>query len=247
VDSGKFPQRVYRWVRTQQQARFANSAILVGEPRTVIAVKGRDVWSQTLLTPQKASAEEKRRGLKVVGVGVSKLKKELYQSLRQVLNEDGSEPPGYRHWPTSYDQAYFRGLTAERLLVKVVHGRPKEVWEEPSGCRNEPMDLDNYNRAAAAACGLDRMTTRDWERIEKKLPLSLLRSTVVRPSQGSDASGGSGSGELGKTPIEPVEPPEPVVARVPAVELPRIAVPTRGLAHNAKWAGRTRLGSGSMY
>jgi phage terminase large subunit GpA-like protein len=176
VDSGKYPQRVYAWARRHPMPSFAGGSVAVKQPRTAMVVKGRDVWARVLLAPDKASQEERQRGLKVVGVGVSGLKRELYQWLRQRIGPDGKEPHGYLHWPTAYDERYFKGLVAERLVVTMVGGKPREVWELPGGTRNEPLDLRVYNRAAAAACGIDRLLPRDWTRLEQRLPPSLLRA-----------------------------------------------------------------------
>lgn len=178
VDSGKYPERVYAWARRHIGPSYAASAVGIRHPRTVMVVKGRDVWGRTLLTAEKVSAEEKKRGLRVVGVGVSGLKRELYQWLRQTVGEDGKEPRGWGHWPAAYDERYFRGLVAERLVVKIIGGRPRDHWELPSGVRNEPLDLHVYNRAAATALGIDRFTDRDWERIEGQVPPSLLQAPV---------------------------------------------------------------------
>ncbi len=217
VDSGNYPQRVYRWARGHAQPAVGAGTIAVRVPRTVMVVKGRDVWGRTLLTPEKASQEEKRRGLKVVGVGVSGLKRELYQWFRQERREDGREPHGWIHWPAdpTYDDRYFKGLVAERLVVKIAGGRPREVWELPAGLRNEPLDLHVYNRAAAAACGIDRFTERDWQRLERQLPASLLRQ------EGAPAARGP----------SPEVPPRPDAERPPPVapgpHAPTAAVPSR--------------------
>lgn len=222
VDSGKYPQRVYRWARGHQQASFANGAIAVRASRTVMVVKGRDVWGRTLLTPEKASQEEKKRGLKVVGVGVSGLKRELYQWLRQTKGEDGKEPHGWMHWPASYDEKYFKGLTAEELHVKIVGGRPKDVWELSPGVRNEPLDLAIYNRAAAAACGIDRMTERDWQQLEEQLPASLVAAVAPAAPEAAE--------------------PAPVPTPAPATP---VALPAKAVVTTApsRWANRTRISS----
>ena len=47
-----------------------------------------------------------------------------------------------------YDEDYFRGLTSEYKIDKMVGGKYKKVWVKKSGVRNEPLDLFNYNYAA---------------------------------------------------------------------------------------------------
>ena len=232
VDAGKYPERVYKWARRHQQPTFTSTGVLrIGEPHTVIAVRGRDEWVRTILTSHKVSAEERKRGLKIVGIGVSKLKKELYRSLRVLkLKEDDADPPGYRHYPISdeHSKGFFRALTSERLLVKVINGRPKEIWEETPGQRNEPLDLDNYNRGAAAALGMDRLLDSEWDEIEAQLPGSLVRGTTA-----------SEVPYVAPEPTAPVETSSQTPRPEPGPP-PGIIVPTRG----SRWAGRTRLGGG---
>lgn len=56
-----------------------------------------------------------------------------------------------------YDEHYFRGLTAEEQVVKVVRGYRKLQWVKRYE-RNEPLDCRVYARAAAAILGLDRLS-----------------------------------------------------------------------------------------
>ena len=49
-----------------------------------------------------------------------------------------------------YDENYFKGLTAEKKVVRFVKGHIKEYWEikDKEHKRNEPLDLRNYALAA---------------------------------------------------------------------------------------------------
>lgn len=89
-------------------------------------------------------------------IGVSFLKTELYAHLRLEKDENGVPPPNYCHFP-EYDEHYFRGLTAEEQVVKVVRGYRKLQWVKRYE-RNEPLDCRVYARAAAAILGLDRLS-----------------------------------------------------------------------------------------
>ena len=62
--------------------------------------------------------------MRVWPVGVSLLKSELYNWLNLTLNEDGSLPNGYCHFP-KYDMEFFKQLTAEQLVTRIVKGHPK--------------------------------------------------------------------------------------------------------------------------
>ena len=64
--------------------------------------------------------------------------------------------PNYCHFPSNpeagYTEEYFKGLTAEKKVVRFVKGRLKEYWEikDKEHKRNEPLDLRNYATAALA-------------------------------------------------------------------------------------------------
>ena len=55
---------------------------------------------------------------------------------------------GYCHFPLTYDQRYFEGLTAERVRTKFVRGHAVREWFLPCGRRNEPLDIRVYSLAA---------------------------------------------------------------------------------------------------
>ena len=84
---------------------------------------------------------------------------------REVMkrNEDGSIPHGYLHFP-EYNTEYFKQLTAEQLVTKIVKGYPKREWQKTRD-RNEALDCRIYARAAAIALGIDRWTDAKWEQI----------------------------------------------------------------------------------
>lgn len=76
-------------------------------------------------------------------VGVDTAKEAIYGRLK--LTEAG---PGYCHFPPTREDAYFRGLTAERFERKFHRGRMRLVWTKPEGARNEPLDCRVYALAA---------------------------------------------------------------------------------------------------
>ena len=75
----------------------------------------------------------------------------IYQRL-----EVKAQGPNYCHFPSNpeagYTEEYFKGLTAEKKVVRFVKGRLKEYWEikDKEHKRNEPLDLRNYATAALA-------------------------------------------------------------------------------------------------
>lgn len=82
-------------------------------------------------------------------LGVDAGKALLYQRLRHQ-----TKGPNYCHFPINeeagYDGDYFKGLTAEKMVVRFRKGRPVVTWElkDSKHKRNEPLDLRNYATAA---------------------------------------------------------------------------------------------------
>jgi phage terminase large subunit GpA-like protein len=143
-----------------------------GAAATHRRVKGRDQDTALLLSVSKADAGGKRRGLRVWSVGTPVAKGELYRWLKlewpteEALDAGASYPPGACHFP-QYGEEYFRQLTAERLVTRIVKGFPRGSWEKEPGRRSEALDCRVYGRAAAAIYGLDRFEERHWRRIEE--------------------------------------------------------------------------------
>ena len=158
IDSGFATQQVYDWVR-KQPLNFA------------MAVKGTDNGVTPLGLPTRVdlniNGKKLRRGAKVWAVGTSILKSELYQYLRLTRNEDDSYPAGYCHFP-KYDSEYFKQLTAEQLVTKVVRGYQKREWQKTRE-RNEALDCRIYARAASISYGIEQFSEAKWKNLEKAL------------------------------------------------------------------------------
>ena len=113
-------------------------------------------------------------------MGVGLIKSELYQWLQLAPDEQGF-PPGYCHFPR-YEAEYFKQLTAEQLVTKVVKGYPKREWQKLRE-RNEALDCRIYARAAAIALGMDRWNEARWEALTKQLiPVSERPTAAVSES-----------------------------------------------------------------
>ena len=74
-------------------------------------------------------------------------------------NAGVSQPgPRYMHYPDDesrgYDEAYFRGLISERVKIVQARGVATEKWVKIHE-RNEPLDINNYCRAAAVGFRID--------------------------------------------------------------------------------------------
>lgn len=70
-----------------------------------------------------------------------------------------SAAAGYCTFPAEYDEKYFLGITAEKLMKKFVRGRMKMEWV-PIRKRNEPFDIRVYNHAALEILNVDLNSQR---------------------------------------------------------------------------------------
>jgi phage terminase large subunit GpA-like protein len=172
VDAGYATQDVYAWVRRHPQASWGPAGAAVRQPRTAVAVKGRDQDTALLLSVSRADAGSRRRGLRVWSVGTPVAKGELYRWLKLEWPTEGAlatgqtYPPGACHFP-QYGEEYFKQLTAERLVTRLVKGFPRGSWEKEPGRRNEALDCRVYARAAAAIVGIDRWSDARWRALER--------------------------------------------------------------------------------
>jgi phage terminase large subunit GpA-like protein len=98
------------------------------------------------------------------------MKHELYGWLKldKPTQADELYPAGYCHFP-EYDTEYFRQLTAEQCVEKLLkNGGTKWEWEKIYR-DNHALDARLYARAAACVVGLDRFQSVHWSKIKKDL------------------------------------------------------------------------------
>lgn len=154
IDSGYRTQEVYRWTKSR-------SAL------NTMAIKGRENQNTILGLPSPVEmtvrGKKIRSGIKVWPVGVSVAKSELYGWLRRKppTDENAELPFGWCHFP-QHPEEYFRQLTAESLVSRIVRGYQRYQWEQTRE-RNEALDCRVYARAAAAAIGADRWDEQRWD------------------------------------------------------------------------------------
>ena len=134
VDSGgHFTTQVYRFCKE----RIA---------RRVFAIKGKG-GAEVPYFNRPSTANNIKAPLFTVGVDTGKAL--LYQRL--AVQEEG---PNYCHFPREkdrgYTQEYFRGLTAEKMVITYKKGKAQYVWTLKDGGykRNEPLDIRNYATVA---------------------------------------------------------------------------------------------------
>lgn len=172
VDSGFATQEVYRWARQQGPGR-------------VMVVKGVDSGAALVTTPQQvevsAAGRRIKHGARVYLVNVSMCKSELYGLLAKDRPADGEPfPVGWIHFASDLDEEFFRQLTAEQIVSRVVKGYRKHEWVKVRE-RNEDLDCANYARAAASVFGVDRFSEHRWREFESVV------GTVVRPEPVQEA------------------------------------------------------------
>jgi len=131
VDSGHASDFVYVYTKPRQ-------------PRA-IAIKGEGGLGKPFIKGAGYFTKTNRARLQYLGVDSGK--EEIVNRLRVL--EPG---PGYCHFPKlkngeacrGYDEEYFKGLTAERRIVKAKHGFRTYIWIKRLSQRNEPFDCRNY-------------------------------------------------------------------------------------------------------
>jgi phage terminase large subunit GpA-like protein len=135
VDTGgHFTQEAYEYCR--QRAREG-----------VVALKGSSTKAAPALgkgsrVDVNARGQTIKKGLTLYQVGGDTLKRTIYARLKR-----DSPGPGAIHLPNDVTEEYLQGLTCERLVPKMVKGFQVLHWENPSGARNEPLDLTVYSLA----------------------------------------------------------------------------------------------------
>lgn len=164
----------------------------------VIAVKGSDTRAAIISAPTIVDVtlrgRKLTRGARLWPVGVGLVKSELYGWLRMQRPEDPARglPPGWCHFPM-HPEEYFKQLTAEELVTRIVRGYRHTAWEKLANRRNEVLDCRVYARAAAALLGLDRWDEARWLAHAASLGVALSPRPVQDPARPPAASPPSGA------------------------------------------------------
>jgi phage terminase large subunit GpA-like protein len=138
---GNTQQHVMEWLRPRMKRR-----------RGPQPFKGANQFEAPIWTiPRRPKKGEQGKILPWM-IGVSQAKLVVYDRLR--MEEPG---PGYIHFPSHYDEHFFKGLTAEKLITRYNKGFPRKEWHLRSGQRNEPLDTTVYAYAAM------KILNPDWD------------------------------------------------------------------------------------
>lgn len=133
VDSGgHFTNQVYRFCKERTARR-------------IFAIKGKG-GAEVPYYNKPSTANSVKTPLFTLGVDTGKAI--IYQRLE--IQEEG---PNYCHFPREkdrgYTQEYFKGLTAEKMVMTYKKGKAQYAWTLKEGIkRNEPFDIRNYATAA---------------------------------------------------------------------------------------------------
>lgn len=156
--------------------RGSDSAhILIGHPKIVeVDNKGKTI----------------KRGMKYWPLGSSIAKHEIYGWLNQekpTVESGNPYPPGYCFFP-EYDEEYFKQLTSEQIVVRIVKGYRRYMWEKTRD-RNEVLDIRVIARAVASAYGMDRFKPEKWDELEEAV--AIVAKTVQNTPGDSPKPGGA--------------------------------------------------------
>lgn len=127
-DSGAHTKAVYAYLR--------NKAVRSWYPCKGIGGAGRPLVGRF--------SRQKNAGVLVFPIGVDTGKELIYSRLQ--LEETG---PGYMHFPMTYEEEFFKQLTSEKKVSKLVKGVRVIAWEKKEeNARNEALDCRVYATAA---------------------------------------------------------------------------------------------------
>jgi phage terminase large subunit GpA-like protein len=177
VDSGFATIEVYQWARRQG----GRVLVIKGDSRTPSLIGSA---SPVEVGPMGAKL---KRGVRVWPVNSGMAKEELYRWLRQdrPTDEDVAKgipfPAGYCHFPR-YSEEYFKQLTAEQLVTKIVKGYRRHEWQKMRE-RNEALDCRVYARAAAGRVGIDRFQEKHWADLERRVGAPPVQDVKQPPQQ----------------------------------------------------------------
>jgi phage terminase large subunit GpA-like protein len=165
--------------------------------RHVLATKGMSTPGKALLgKPSKQDVNIRKqtikRGVDLWPVGSDTGKALIHARLRI----DVPAGAGVMHWPAGLDPEYWRQLTAERQVTKLVNGFPKRVWVKKDGDYNEDLDCE-----VLAVAALEYVKTRHnratmWEQMAARLARGVELLQNVGPEAAKEAADPVAGGKI---------------------------------------------------
>ena len=155
IDGGAYTDDVWDWAKRHPWSRVSIS-------KGASSDKGRDYQAQKF--ERRRDGKAKRRQKRAFIVNVSSMKAVLYSDLKK--EDPGAR--GFQSFAAGLGDAFFRGLCAERRLLKRNRfGVMESRWEviEADG-RNEPLDTRVLAEFAARLAGFRAATDAEWDALE---------------------------------------------------------------------------------
>lgn len=185
IDSGgHHTHEVYHFCRARQHRHiFA----VKGQSQSGKPILGKPTWQDVNFRGDRV-----KKGVKLWPLGSDTAKSLVYGRLR---NE--TVGTGYMHFSEDLQPDYYEQVTAERLVTRYHRGHAKLEWVKPNGRRNEALDLEVMNCAAAIYLGVSRWRDPDWTRrelrVQPKVRDLFQASTDTPPESGTLAGGENAS------------------------------------------------------
>lgn len=156
--------------------------------RHILATKGQSIAGKALLgkpTKQDINIRKQtiKRGVDLWPVGSDTGKAMVYARLRL----GGDSGPGVMHWPLGLDEDYWKQLTSERQVVKLVNGFPKRVWVKKDSDYNEDLDCEVLALAALEYVKTRHNRSTFYEQMTARL--------VAQPAHTVESVGDTGNQE----------------------------------------------------
>ena len=155
IDSGHHTNQVYKFCKPRLARRVFAIKGQAGEGKTIIGRPSKNNIMRCPLFP----------------VGVDTAKELIYSRLN--IQNAGA---GYCHFPMTYDEEYFRQLTAEKIVTKYRRGFKRREWILMRS-RNEALDCRVYSLAALS------VLNADLKMLSKNKKAQAEKRTKVNPSR----------------------------------------------------------------
>lgn len=174
VDSGgHYTHEVYAFTR-QHKARH------------ILALKGHALSGKPALgkpTKQDINVRQQviKKGATLWPVGTDTIKSLIYGRLKT----EGQGPGSY-HWPEGLPEQYWKQLTAEKQVTKMLNGFPKRLWVKKDGDANEALDCEVYSYAALQYIYTRHNRATFWQqmraRLDKAVGVTKVEQSDIAPA-----------------------------------------------------------------
>ena len=146
LDSGHLAPHVYRFYKRTSHPRVFVCKGMGGPDYPIVSA------------PQKRKSGRSKAAVPLFLYGTDICKTLVYKRL--TVEEPG---PGYQHFPETYDEDYFKGITAEKRVIRKRKGFDVVEWHKEFA-RNEPLDLRGMTN-----CLLEILNP-DWQTMKPRAP-----------------------------------------------------------------------------